>query len=182
MHGVLMRLLVSLDYARLTDSNYPKLNFATFDPRFIELLWLILASAGCTGLLVLSRRQPQSNNLTIHAVAFCGLLLLQPFTQFGDLVILFWPIAIAVSALHNDADLPAWARAALYLALSLMVLKPLLPDRGTQRLLQVLGADFVAISLLTAGLIGKCLRKGLNVRSQQFRFNAVAALRQTEPS
>jgi len=55
--------------------------------------------------------------------------------------------------------LPAWARAALYVALSLMVLKPLVPDRATQRLLQVLGADFAAISLLTAGLIGKCLRK-----------------------
>ena len=159
MHGVLMRLLVSLDYTKLTDSNYPKLNVAAFDARAIELLWLILASAGCTGLFVLARRQPQSDNLTTHAVAFCGLLLLQPFTQVGDLVILFWPIAIAVAALHDDADLPSWARAALYIALSLMVLKPLLPHRATQRLLQVLGADFAAISLLTAGLVGKCLSK-----------------------
>jgi hypothetical protein len=159
MHGVLMRLLVSLDYAQLTDTNYPKPNVATFDPRVIELLWLILAAGGCTGLLVLARRQPQSDSLTIHAVAFCALLLLQPFTQLGDLVILFWPIAIAVTALHNDEDLPPWARAALYVALLLMVLKPLVPDRATQRLLQVLGADFVAISLLTAGLVGKCLRK-----------------------
>jgi glycosyl transferase family 87 len=88
VHSVLMRLL------------------ATFDPHIIELLWLILALAGCTGLLVLSRRQPQSNNLTIHAVAFCGLLLLQPFTQLGDLVVLFWPITIAVAALHDDANSP----------------------------------------------------------------------------
>jgi hypothetical protein len=35
MHGVLMRLFVSLDYAQLTDSNYPKLNVATLDARVI---------------------------------------------------------------------------------------------------------------------------------------------------
>ena len=63
-------------------------------------------------------------------------------------MILLWPVAVAVAALHNDADLPAWARAALYVALLLMVLKPLVPDRTTQRLLQVLGADFAAMSLL----------------------------------
>src|SRR5437879_1776369 len=80
MHSVLMRLLVSLDYTQLTDWNYPKPNVATFDPSVIELLWLILALAGCAGLLVLARRQPQSDNLTIHAVAFCCLLLLQHFT------------------------------------------------------------------------------------------------------
>jgi Glycosyltransferase family 87 len=159
MHSVLMRLLVSLDYAKLTDSNYSKLNLVAFDPRVIELLWLALAVAGYAGLLFLAHRQPRSDNLTIHSVAFCALLLLQPFTQLGDLVILFWPIAVAVAALQNDADLPTWARAALYVALSLMVLKPLVPDRTMQRLLQVLGADFAAISLLTAGLIGKCLRK-----------------------
>jgi hypothetical protein len=163
MHGALMHFLVSLNYAQLTDSNYPKLNLATFDPRVIELLWLILAATGYTGLLFLARRQPEFENLTIHSVAFCALLLLQPFTQVGDLVILFWPIAIAVAALHDDADLPAWARAALYVALSLMVLKPLVPGRAIQRLLQVLGADFAASSLLAAGLIGKCLRKAERV-------------------
>jgi hypothetical protein len=159
LHSVLMRLFVSLDYAKLTDSNYSKLNFVALDPRVIEVLWLVLAAAGYAGLLFLARRQPQSDNLTIHSVAFCALLLLQPFTQLGDLVILFWPIAIAITALHNDEDLPPWARAALYVALLLMVLKPLVPDRTMQRLLQVIGADFVAISLLTVGLVGKCLHK-----------------------
>jgi hypothetical protein len=159
MHSVLMRLLVSLDYAKLTDANYSKLNFAAFDPRVIELLWMISAAGGYAGLLFLARRQPQTDNLTIHSVAFCALLLLQPFTQLGDLVILLWPVAIAVTALHNDEDLSPWARAALYVALLLMVLKPLVPDRTMQRLLQVMGADFAAMSLLTVGLVAKCLHK-----------------------
>jgi hypothetical protein len=83
-----MRYLVSLNYAELTDSNYPKLNLASYDPRAVQLLWFILAAAGCTALLFLARRRAETNNLTIHAVAFCMLLLLQPFTQMGDLVVL----------------------------------------------------------------------------------------------
>lgn len=158
LHSVLMRFFVSLNYAELTDSNYPKLNLGNFDPRAVEALWLALAAAGYLGLLLLARRA-RSNDLTVHAVAFCALLLLQPFTQIGDLVILFWPIAVAIAALRDDEDLPAWTRAALYAAMSLMVLKPLIPDRNAQRFLQVLGLDFAATSLLAAGLIGKCLRK-----------------------
>jgi Glycosyltransferase family 87 len=158
LHSVLMRFFVSLNYAQLTDSNYPKLNLGNFDPQAVEALWLVLAAAGYVGLLLLARRA-KSNDLTVHAVAFCALLLLQPFTQIGDLVILFWPIAVAAAALRDDADLPAWTRAALYVAVSLMVLKPLIPDRNAQRLLQVLSVDFAATSLLAAGLIGKCLGK-----------------------
>lgn len=158
LHSVLMRFLVSLNYAALTDSNYPQLNVASFDPRIVELLWLLLAAAGYAGMLFLARRA-KSDDLTLHSAAFCSLLLLQPFTQMGDLVILLWPIAVAVAALRDDKDLPAWVRAALYLAMSIMVLKPLVPDRNAQRLFQVLGVDFVATSLLAAGLIGKYLRK-----------------------
>jgi hypothetical protein len=159
LHSVLMRFLVSLDYASLTDSNYPKLNVGSFDPRVVEVLWFLLAAAGYGGLLVLTRRQPEVDKLANHSVAFCALLLLQPFTQMGDLVILFWPIAVAVAALHDDKDLPAWVRAVLYVALCLMVVKPLVPDRMTQRLFQVLGLDFVATCLLALGLIGKSLWK-----------------------
>jgi glycosyl transferase family 87 len=158
MHSVLMRFFGSINYANLTDANYPKLNVTTLDPRFLEVLWLILAAAGYIGLLLLARRQPKFDDLTIHSIAFCALLLLQPFTQIGDLVILLWPIAIAVSALHDKTDLPRWGRATLYLALSLMVLKPLVPTREMQRFLQVAGVDFAALSLLTAGLVGKYLR------------------------
>jgi hypothetical protein len=159
LHSVLMRFLVSLNYGELTDSNYPKLNLGSFDPRMVELLWFVLAGAGYAGLLFLARQRSQSDNLTIHGVAFCMLLLLEPFTQMGDLVILFWPICIAVAVLRDDADLPAWIRAALYAALALTVLKPLVPDRTMQRLFQVLGVDFAATCLLAAGLIGKCLWK-----------------------
>jgi hypothetical protein len=159
LHSVLMRFLTSLNYAGLTDSNYPKLNFTSFDPRAIEFLWVVLAAAGYVGLLVLARKTSQSEELALDSIAFCALLLLQPFTQIGDLVILLWPVTAAVAALYYDNDLPAWVRASLYLALSMVVLKPLVPTREAQRFLQVAGIDFAAISLLTAGLIGIHLRR-----------------------
>jgi Glycosyltransferase family 87 len=159
MHSVLMRFFVSLNYAALTDSDYPQFNFAEFDPRIVESLWIILAAVGYVGLLLLARRRPQSDGPMIHAIAFCALVLLQPFTQMGDLVSLFWPIAVAVAALHDHSDLPRWVRITLYVALSVMALKPLVPDRNIQRLLQVLGVDFAASCLLAAGLIGKYLSK-----------------------
>jgi hypothetical protein len=110
------------------------------------------------GLLVLARKA-QSEDLTLDSIAFCALLLLQPFTQIGDLVILLWPVAAVVAALYFDEDLPLWVRASLYLALSMIVLKPLVPTREAQRFLQVAGIDFAALSLLTAGLIGIHLRR-----------------------
>lgn len=161
LHSMLMRSLTSINYAKLTDSNYPKLNFANFDPRAIELVWVVLAAAGYMGLLILARKT-QSEELTLHSIAFCALLLLQPFTQIGDLVILLWPVAAAVAALYFDEDLPLWGRASFYLALSMIVLKPLVPTREAQRFLQVAGIDFVALSLLAAGLIGKHLQRRQN--------------------
>lgn len=156
LHSVLMRFFVSLNYSELTDPHYPKLNVGNFDRRTVEALWFVLAAAGYMGLLLLAWRA-KSNDLRVHAIAFCALLLLQPFTQMGDLVILLWPIAVATATLRDDADLPAWTRPALYSAMALMVLKPLVPDRNAQRLFQVLGVDFAATSLLAAGLIGTCL-------------------------
>ena len=158
LHSVLMRFLTSVNYAGLTDSNYPKLNFTSFDPRAVELLWVVLAAAGYIGLLLLARKN-RSEGLTMDSIAFCAFLLLQPFTQIGDLVILLWPVAAVVAALYYDEDLPAWIRASLYLALSMIILKPLVPTREAQRFLQVAGIDFAALCLLTVGLIWMHLRR-----------------------
>jgi hypothetical protein len=158
LHSVLMRYFVSLDYSKLTDSNYPKVNIGSFDPRAMELLWFLLAAAGYSGLLVFAQRF-SSDELLMDAIAFCALLIIQPFSQMGDLVILVWPIAVAAALLRDHAELPAWVRAAVYAAFSIMVLKPLLPDRNVQRLLQVVGMDFAATALLAASLIGKCVSK-----------------------
>jgi len=158
LHSVLMRYFAPLDYSKLTDSNYPKVNFANFNPKTVELLWFLLAAAGYSGLLFLARRLP-SDELLMDAIAFCALLLLQPFTQLGDLVILFWPVAVGVATLRDRSDLPRWIRAAVCTALAVMVLKPLIPDRNVQRLVQVLGIDFAVMAMLASSLIAKAVLK-----------------------
>ena len=155
LHSVMMRYLVSLDYSRLPDPNYPRYNFATMNARVVESTWMLLAALGYAGLLLLAYQSGESETLTVDAIALCSLLILEPFTQSGDLVLLLWPIAVAVAALRKDHALPDWARGALYAALFFMVAKPLLPTAALHRSLQVLGADFWETSLLCLGLLGK---------------------------
>jgi len=178
LHSMMMRTFVSLDYSRLPDSNYPKFNLAALDSRAVELAWAVLAAAGYAGLLLFASRQrdaprfesgpPETpqwetnareiNELRVHSVAFCGYLLLQPFTQRTDLVVLLWPILVGAGLLYRnqvyrEQVLPRWSQAALWAALSLMVLQALLPGAATQRTLEVLGLNFWLTCLLTFGLL-----------------------------
>ena len=159
LRSVMMRYLVSLDYSKLYDPNYPKFNLTAVNPHTVELLWAILAASAYAALLLFAWRGRESEELTLHGLAFCGLVLLQPFTKNTDLVVLLWPITVGVAALHGDKMLQRWARGALYIAMSLMVLKPFLPTSAMHRILQVLGADFWETCLLGAGLIGRCVKR-----------------------
>lgn len=167
------------DYSKLNDSNYPRVNLGSFDPHMVELLWIGLAAAGYIGLLWLARRSA-AEELVMHGIAFCALMMLQPFTQMGDLVMLVWPIAVGMAALRARAELPGWAHAALIAAMGVMLFKPLVPGRSAQRLLQVIGADFVAASLLAAVLLRLCLRKhesvAIAVRLQAILFKSAVSI------
>jgi hypothetical protein len=178
LHSILMRYFTVVDYSKLNDSNYPRVNLGSFDPHMVELLWIGLAAAGYIGLLWLARRSA-AEELVMHGIAFCALMMLQPFTQMGDLVMLVWPIAVGMAALRARAELPGWARAALIAAMGVMLFKPLVPGRSVQRLLQVIGADFVAASLLAAVLVRLCLRNestAIAVRLQAILFKSAVSI------
>jgi hypothetical protein len=72
-----------------------------------------------------------------------------------------WPIIVAAGALFIDRHLPKWARATMWIALSIMVLQPLLWTSAMQRFLHVLGVDFAVGCLLGIGLLGKCLQESV---------------------
>jgi Glycosyltransferase family 87 len=158
LHSVLLRYLSALDYSKLPDPNYPKVNLLALNPRGVQLLWAIFVALGYAGLLLLARHTG-ATDLTVHALAFCDLALLEPFTQRTDLVVLFWPIMIAAAALYRDDSLSRWARAAIWAALSVIVLQPSVPTAAMQRSLHVLGVDFAASCLLGVGLLGKYLQE-----------------------
>src|SRR6185503_9333252 len=95
LRGVLMRYLTLIDYSRVPDSNYPLINIAALSPSIVRWVWMILGAAIYAGFLLIANRRRASDGWLDHALAFCLLALLQPFTQKYALAVLLWP-AIAV--------------------------------------------------------------------------------------
>ena len=147
LRGFLMRYLTMIDYSSVPDSNYPQVNIATFQPASVRLMWLILAGAIYLTFLFLAERGKNGTGWVDHALGFCLLVLLEPFTQKYALVVLLWPALTANSYLKD-----ARVRILIFSGTILALVQPIAPGAGTQRLLQVLGLDFAAVSLLTAGI------------------------------
>ena len=85
-----------------------------------------------------------------HALAFCLLALLEPFSQKYVLAVLLWP-ALMAGLLMTKPRL----RILIYAATVLALIQPLIPGAPAQRLLQVLGVDFAATTLLCSAYIVK---------------------------
>ena len=155
LREVLLRYLTALDFSRLPDPNYPRVNILALDPSLVEFLWLLLAGLCYVGLVKLARHPVPSEGWTEHALAFCGLALLEPHTHTVHLVVLLWPALVAGSMLNRNATMfPRWARHAIYAAVALAVIQSLAPSARVHRFLQVAGADFLVTCLLTVGLAG----------------------------
>jgi hypothetical protein len=157
LRGVLMRYLTVIDYSQVPDSNYARINITAINPGAVRLLWMIVACAIYGGFLVIAHRRRHSDGWLDHGLAFCLLALLEPFTQKYVLTVLLWP-ALAATGLMTNSRL----RILIYCATVLVLIQPLAPGAGAQRLLQVLGMDFAATLLLTLALVAACL----NVKSQ----------------
>jgi alpha-1,2-mannosyltransferase len=147
LRGFLMRYLTVIDYSSVPDSNYPQVNIATFPPASVRLLWMILAGAIYLAFLILADRGKNGTGWVDHALGFCLLVLLEPFTQKYALAVLLWP-ALAANSYLKDARV----RILIYSGTVLALVQPIAPGASTQRLLQVLGLDFAAVSLLAAGI------------------------------
>ena len=148
LRGVMMRYLTVIDYSQVPDSNYPQINLVTVAPGLIRSTWFILAGAAYAGLLFVASRRKSSMFGLVEALAFTGLILLQPFSQKYALVVLLWPAIVAGRLAEGNR-----ARGLLYAAIGLTLIQPLMYGAAAQRLLQVLGLDFLATALLAAFLV-----------------------------
>jgi hypothetical protein len=157
LRGVLMRYLTVVDYSQVPDANYPQVNITTWDPAAVRLLWVILAAVTYALFLFLSNRRRAGSGWLDHGLGFCLVALLEPFTQKYAMAILLWP-AITASGLTKDSRI----RLLLYSAAVVALIQPMAPGAASQRLLQVLGADFLAASLLTAGMLIGCVSQDFN--------------------
>jgi len=148
LRGVLMRFLTVIDYSQVPDSNYPLVHVLALDPGTIRFLWLALAGAAYIALLVIAALRKDTTFGLTEALAFTGIVLLQPFSQKYTLVVLLWPAMVAGRLFERHR-----ARWLLYVAIALAAGQPLVIGSAGQRLLQVLGFDFLATALLAAFLL-----------------------------
>ena len=177
LRGILMRYLTVIDYSVVPESEYPRylesigypsvpdtnyvlVDIADLDPFFVRMLWLILAGTAYGALLMLANKRRNSDGWASHGVAFCALVLLQPFTQKYALAVLLWPALVAGVVMAKRVAAPAWVRIAVYSATTLVALQPFLSGSPLQRDLQVVGLDFLATCILAAVMIWASLRRG----------------------
>jgi hypothetical protein len=117
-------------------------------PIFIRAVWLGLVASLYAGLLAITASRKTVLFGVIEALAFTALILLEPFSQKYTLVVLLWPAIVA-----GRLAVKSRARGILWVAIVLSCVQPLMYTRNAQRLLQVLGLDFLLTVLLAAFLV-----------------------------
>jgi hypothetical protein len=160
--GVMERYLTVMDYSKWPDRNYVQLHLLHLNPRLVELIWYALAGAAYLGLLWLARKVSEhgklespilSGVLLTDALAFCAMLLLLPFAHRIAFVVLLWPAIIAAALLARPGFPSPRSKMLIWVAVAIETIEPLLSSAKMQRLFQVIGVDFWAASILTAGLL-----------------------------
>jgi alpha-1,2-mannosyltransferase len=150
--GVLTRHLTEVDYAGMPDPNYPRVEWVALEPALVRAAWVFLVAAGGFTLWLLARRAGGVRRLEADGIAFCALVLLQPYTQKQTtLVVLLWPALVAAAALRRPMN--RWGRAAIYAAAAVGMVQVLAQSPPIQRLLQALGTDALLVALLAGGLL-----------------------------
>lgn len=148
--GVLTRYLTEIDYSSMPDSNYWNVNFASFGAGSVWVLWLAVGAAGYAMLMLVANRW-HGSALRMDAIAFCALVLLQPFAQKqSSLVVLVLPALVA-------GCLPARTRktrAGWVIATAAVIsgMQPLFASGDWQRSFQLVGVDTLIVLLLLAGM------------------------------
>ncbi|PYU28285.1 MAG: hypothetical protein DMG32_03160 [Acidobacteria bacterium] len=158
LSGVLQRYLTIMDYSKWPDPNYLQVHFLHLDPRFVFWTWFVLAGGAYVGLLWLARATPtalesQPRLLLSEALAFCALPLVEPFAHRIAFVVLLWPAMVAGVLLAWPGFPSPRSKLLICAAVAVEAVEPLIPGAKAQRLFQVLGVDFWATCILTAGLL-----------------------------
>ena len=158
LSGVLQRYLTLMDYSKWPDPNYLQLHFLHLDPRSLPWIWASIAGSAYLGLLWLAREASKTVEsrpplLLTEALAFCALPLVEPFAHRIAFVVLLWPAMVAGALLARRGFPSPRSKMLICAAVAMEGVEPLVPGAKMQRLFQVLGVDFWATCILTAGLL-----------------------------
>jgi hypothetical protein len=152
VRNVLTRYLTEVDYSKVLDANYPRINVAAFDAGMVQKMGLGLTLLLYLGFLATTALAGRRDGLKQHALAFCSLALLEPFTHRIALVILLWPAMVAGAEILGAEAVPRWTWWLVYCATVLVIGQPLVPGSSAHRWMQACGFDFWAVCLLSAAL------------------------------
>jgi len=158
LSGVLQRYLTTMDYSKWPDPNYHQLHLLHMDPRLVTWISALLAAGAYLGLLWLVRKTPatresQPRLLLSEALAFCALPLLEPVSHRIAFVVLLWPAMVAGLLLTAPGFPSPRSKLLICAAVAIEAVEPLIAGAKAQRLFQVVGVDFWATCILTAGLL-----------------------------
>jgi hypothetical protein len=153
-----MRYLTLIDYSRVPDHNYPLVHFVELDPHVVAAVWRVAVLTIYVAFLAFCRWGSTKEDWKYDALAFCLLPLLEPFTPKYAFVVLLWP-ALALARLASGRANGVW----IYLPAVIVLMQPLAPGAALQRLLQVLGMDFLATVLLLVILTSATFRVPRNL-------------------
>jgi len=149
--GWLTRFLSRVDYSQLPDPGYPDVHLAVLPPGAVTAAWLAVSAGAYGWLLWIGHKHRPRLPAQTDAVAFCLLVLLQPYAQKQtSLVVLWWPALVAGALWANSSVL---ARR-LFTGAALLALAGVLAGHATRWLL-VLGTDTLGVVLLAAGLAAR---------------------------
>lgn len=151
--GVMIRHLSEVDYSGQPDPNYPAINSVSLDPESVYRLWLLLTGTSYAVLLWLAKTAPAGRTLTMLAVAWTALPLLQPYSQKTiALVVLIWPALVASATIGTSGF--RWQRAVIVITAVISFAQIFTPSPYLHRLVQVLGLDALIGVLLLTSLVG----------------------------
>ncbi len=151
LFGVLTRYLTEIAYSSMPDSGYWNVNIAAISAETVRMVWMAIAVLGYGGLLLTASKR-RIEELRLHAIAFCVVVLLQPFSQKQSaLVVLVLPALVAGIVVANSWK--TWPARLVVCAATLSVLQPIFASGQWQRTFQLLGVDALIVSLVLVGLI-----------------------------
>jgi len=124
----------------------------------VPWIWALVAGSAYLGLLWLAHQASKTVEsrpplLLTEALAFCALPLVEPFAHRIAFVVLLWPAMVAGALLARPGFPSLQSKMLIRAAVAIEGIEPLVPGAKAQRLFQVLGVDFWAVCILTAGLM-----------------------------
>jgi hypothetical protein len=156
LKGQLNRYLTNVDYSQRLDgdTNYPAVNIASFQPKTVATLWLVLDGVLSVAVFAFLLRRPSGAMSIELGVMVCWMLIAEPLTSKIYFIALLWPVAalahFAWRRTTHSAHRLRWILAGLA-AINLGL--PLIPGRLAQRFLLVVGTDFYLTCFLLVLLV-----------------------------